>query len=111
MRPGVAAEAVLAAVREVAGSRPVRCLATIDRRAGESGFAAAARALDVPIVSFRADELAAVPVTDASTRTHAALGTSSVAEAAAILASGHGPVVAPKRVIAGVTVAAATADR
>ncbi|MQY30734.1 cobalamin biosynthesis protein [Nocardia aurantia] len=106
-RPGVSASALLSAVRESLGDNVIRCLATIDRRAGEPGLVAAAAALGVPVVLFTAAELAAVPVAGASARVAAAVGTASVAEAAALLAAAGGELVLPKRVVGGVTVAAA----
>jgi len=105
-RPGTGAAEILAAVR-AAVDGPVRCLATLDRRAAEPGLLAAAAELDVPVLAFSPDRLAGVPVPHPSDRVAAATGTASVAEAAAVLAAGGGPLVRAKTVHAGVTVAAA----
>lgn len=107
-RPGTGAAEILAAVRATVDG-PVRCLATLDRRADEPGVVAAAAELDVPVLGFAADRLAEVPVPHPSERVGAATGTTSVAEAAAVLAAGGGPLVRTKTVHDGVTVAAAVA--
>ena len=79
-------------------------VATIDRRAGE----AALRSLDVPIRSFTAEALAQVPVPNPSAAVESAVGTPSVAEAAALAAAGPGAtLVVPKRKGRTVTVAVA----
>ena len=59
-------------------------VATIDRRAGD----AAVLALGLPVRAFAADVLAAVDVPSPSEAVRAAVGTASVAEAAALLAAG-----------------------
>ena len=111
-RPATAAADILRAVREVVGSKKVRALATIDRRAGEPGISAAAAELGVPVIAFTADELAEVRVPNPAARTRAAVATASVAEAAALLASekdcGTAFLVTPKTVRGPVTVAAAS---
>jgi cobalamin biosynthesis protein CbiG len=106
-RPGTGSDAIVRAVREVLGDNPIRCLATIDRRAAEPGFTAAARELRVPTQAFTPAELAAVEVPNPAQRTAAALVTASVAEAAALLACGTGHLVITKTVVESVTVAAA----
>lgn len=88
------------------GDKPVACLATIDRRAEE--LCAAADRLGVSIRTFTAAELAQVDVPNPSSRTQDALGTVSVAEAAALLAA-NGPLVIPKRTVDGIVIAAALA--
>ncbi|MFC9997457.1 cobalamin biosynthesis protein [Nocardia sp. NPDC127526] len=107
MRVGATPEAVVAAVREAVGERDIGCLTSVDRRAGEPGLAAAAEYLGVPVVVFSPEELATVAVPTPSARTARAIGTPSVAEAAALLAAGSDRLVVRKRVIAGITVAAA----
>lgn len=106
-RPGVTADAIVAAVREALGENVIHCLATVDRRAAEPGPAAAAAVLGVPLLVFSPAELAAVQVPTPSPRTATAMGTASVAEAAALLASGTTELAVRKRVIHGITVAAA----
>ncbi|MFI6363721.1 cobalamin biosynthesis protein [Nocardia sp. NPDC050630] len=103
-RPGTSSGRILDALREVMGDRCIACLATIDRRAEEL-FAAADR-LGVSIRTFTAAELARVEVPNPSSRTQDALGTASVAEAAALLAA-DGPLVVPKRTVDGIVIAAA----
>ncbi|MBB4744542.1 cobalt-precorrin 5A hydrolase [Actinoplanes octamycinicus] len=84
-------------------------LATLDRRAAEPGVQELARERGWRLVAFTAAELAAQPVPGApSDVVAAAVGTPSVAEAAALLAAGAGgELVLPKRVYGGVTVAIA----
>ncbi|MFI9049944.1 cobalamin biosynthesis protein [Streptomyces sp. NPDC053427] len=70
--------------------RPVAALATVSARAAEPGLIGAARRLGVPLRSYPAAALAAVRVPDPSPFAAAAVGTPSVAEAAALLAAGPG---------------------
>ncbi|MEU3478476.1 Rv2231c family pyridoxal phosphate-dependent protein CobC [Streptomyces sp. NPDC033754] len=122
-RPGVPVDDVLALVdavlREAGLTRAaVRSLATLDVRAGEPGVAGAAAELGVPLRGFTAGELAAVSVPHPSALPLAATGTSSVAEAAALLSAGVGASAAagpspalllvPKRKSRRVTCAIAT---
>ncbi|WP_408996575.1 cobalamin biosynthesis protein [Streptomyces europaeiscabiei] len=73
----------------------VAALATVDTKADESGIVHAAERLGVPLVAYSAEELATVQVPNPSDAPLAAIGTPSVAEAAA-LASG-GQLLVPKR--------------
>ncbi|WP_405165851.1 cobalamin biosynthesis protein [Nocardia sp. NBC_01499] len=107
LRPGTSADRIVAVVRKVLGFNEISCLATIDRRAGEPGLVSAAAELGVPIRTYSAAELAEVPVPNPDSRTVAAVGTASVAEAAAILAAAGGTLVVPKRTVHGVVIAAA----
>ena len=103
---GVSAEEVLAAVDAVlpAGARVAR-LATLDARAAEPGLRAAAAARGWPLTGHPAAELAAVPVPSPSPRVAAAVGTPSVAEAAALLDGGT--LLVGRTVVGRVTVAVA----
>jgi cobalamin biosynthesis protein CbiG len=103
---GVTAEEVLAAVDAVLppGADDVR-LATLDRRTAEPGLAAAATRRGWPLTGFPAAALAGVVVPTPSARVASAVGTASVAEAAALL--GGGALVVPKTVHGRVTVAVA----
>jgi histidinol-phosphate/aromatic aminotransferase/cobyric acid decarboxylase-like protein len=103
---GVAAEEVLAALDAVvpATGGPV-ALATLDARAAEPGLREAAARRGWPLTGHPAATLAAVPVPAPSTRVATAVGTSSVAEAAALL--GGGQLVVGKTVHGRVTVAVA----
>ncbi|MFQ6328211.1 cobalamin biosynthesis protein [Nocardia sp. CWNU-33] len=105
-RPGTSAERILSAIREVLGDKPIRCLATLDRRAAEPGIRAAAAHLAIPVRAYTNAELAEVRVPNPSTRTNTLLGTPSVAEAAAILAA-NGPLTIPKRTIDHIVLATA----
>ncbi|GLW13331.1 MULTISPECIES: cobalamin biosynthesis protein [Streptomyces] len=93
-RPGVPAGEVLellgAALAAVGGGARIVALATVAARAAEPGLRAAAHRLGVPLLSFPAAELAAVRVPEPSAVAAAAVGTASVAEAAALLAAGPG---------------------
>ncbi|MFJ8196273.1 precorrin-3B C(17)-methyltransferase [Streptomyces sp. NPDC096152] len=70
-------------------------LATVDAKAGEPGIVAAAERLGVPLVTYTAEELAAVEVPNPSDAPLAAVGTPSVAEAAALARGGE--LLVPKR--------------
>ncbi|MBT2411330.1 precorrin-3B C(17)-methyltransferase [Streptomyces sp. ISL-12] len=97
---GAPAEEVLGvvegALRE-AGLSPasVARIATVDAKADEPGIVAAARRLGVPLVTYPAGELAGVEVPHPSDAPLAAVGTPSVAEAAALLHGGE--LLVPKR--------------
>ncbi|RZU48597.1 cobalamin synthesis G-like protein [Krasilnikovia cinnamomea] len=85
----------------------VGVVATLDRRAGATLRAVADRH-EWAVRSYRADQLAVVPVPHPSARVAAAAGTPSVAEAAALLAAGPGArLILPKSVWSGLTVAVA----
>jgi len=97
----VLAEAGLAAAE-------VTVLATVDRRAAEPGVRKLALDRGWRLVGLTAGELARREVPHPSRAVAAAVGTPSVAEAAALCAAGPGGVlIVPKRVFAGVTVAVA----
>ncbi|MFF8595723.1 precorrin-3B C(17)-methyltransferase [Streptomyces sp. NPDC015220] len=76
-------------------ARSVAELATVDAKADEPGLVAAAGRLGVPLVTYSAEELARVPVPHPSDAPLAAVGTPSVAEAAALLRGGE--LLVPKR--------------
>ncbi len=84
----------------------VATLASVDAKRGEPGLAAAARARGWPLRFHPAGELAVVPVPNPSAAAAHAVGTPSVAEAAA-LADGRAELVVPKRKTARATVAVA----
>ncbi|MFD3575955.1 cobalamin biosynthesis protein [Streptomyces sp. NPDC058644] len=97
---GVPAEEVAGLVRDAlrdAGLSPasVTALATVDTKAAEPGVVGAAARLGVPVVAYSADELAGVAVPNPSAAPLAAVGTPSVAEAAALC--GGGELLVPKR--------------
>ncbi|MFD7936842.1 precorrin-3B C(17)-methyltransferase [Streptomyces sp. NPDC059755] len=70
-------------------------LATVDAKRYEPGIVEAARRLGVPVVTYSAEELAGVEVPNPSDAPLAAVGTPSVAEAAALI--GGGELLVPKR--------------
>jgi cobalt-precorrin 5A hydrolase/precorrin-3B C17-methyltransferase len=73
----------------------VSFLATVAAKADEPGLLEAARALGVELVTYPAEQLAAVTVPNPSDAPLAAVGTASVAEAAAL--AGGGELLVPKR--------------
>ncbi|PBC52543.1 hypothetical protein CJ179_04110 [Rhodococcus sp. ACS1] len=104
---------ILAAVRHVLTSAgpdsdgTLDCLCTLDRKSVDPAVRDAAAALGVPVRGFAAAELAAVEVANPSDRVHSATGSPSVAEAAAVLGAGGGPLIVTKWSANGVVVAAA----
>ncbi|WNV76146.1 cobalamin biosynthesis protein [Geodermatophilus sp. DSM 44513] len=105
-RPGVAVAEVLAAVDAVLPAPAGEVsLATLDVRAAEPGLVGAAAARGWPLTGHPAAALAAVPVPSPSARVAAAVGTPSVAEAAALL--GGGMLLVGRTVVGRVTVAVA----
>ncbi|MGW8061341.1 precorrin-3B C(17)-methyltransferase [Streptomyces ziwulingensis] len=70
-------------------------LATVDAKATEPGIVGAAGRLGVPLVTYAAGELAGVEVPNPSNAPLAAVGTPSVAEAAALVRGGE--LLVPKR--------------
>ncbi|MFC4612388.1 precorrin-3B C(17)-methyltransferase [Streptomyces maoxianensis] len=76
----------------------VRCvaeLATVDAKADEPGIVGAAERLGVPLVTYAAERLAEIAVPNPSGAPLVAVGTPSVAEAAAL--AGGGELLVPKR--------------
>jgi cobalt-precorrin 5A hydrolase/precorrin-3B C17-methyltransferase len=69
-------------------ARSVRLAATVDLKAGEAGLREAVRDRGWPLAVFPAAGLAAIPVPNPSETVRSAVGTPSVAEAAALLAAG-----------------------
>ncbi|TQC50968.1 cobalamin biosynthesis protein [Rhodococcus sp. WS4] len=112
-RAAARSEDILAAVRQLlASANPgavttLHCLNTLDRKAGESALLDAASELGVPVHGFAAGDLAAVDVANPSDRVRWATGSPSVAEAAAVLGAGGGPLILTKWSANGVVVAAA----
>ncbi|WP_282702080.1 precorrin-3B C(17)-methyltransferase [Streptomyces sp. CC219B] len=87
---------VRASLREAGLSpRSVAELATVDAKSEEAGIVGAAALLGVPVVTYPAEELAGVEVPNPSGAPLAAVGTPSVAEAAALI--GGGELLVPKR--------------
>jgi cobalt-precorrin 5A hydrolase/precorrin-3B C17-methyltransferase len=90
----------------------VGCLATLDRKAHEPAIVELAAALGVGLRCFPAEALAATPVPNPSPVVDAAVGTPSVAEAAALAAAGPGAaLVVEKQRSADATVAVARRAR
>lgn len=100
----------LSCVLEAAGlsAAALGALATVDRRAEHPAFRSAAAALGVPVVTYPPAVLDAVIVPSPSDTVRRAVGTGSVAEAAALAASRPGGIlVSSKRRFEKVTVALA----
>ncbi|WP_415954162.1 precorrin-3B C(17)-methyltransferase [Streptomyces sp. KLOTTS4A1] len=76
-------------------ARSLARLATVDAKADEPGIVAAAERFGVPVVTYGAEELAAIPVPHPSEAPLAAVGTPSVAEAAALAEGAR--LLVPKR--------------
>ena len=90
------------AVASVAG------LASIDLKADEEGLLELGKSLARPLLFFSRDQLATVlNVPSPSTMVEKHVGVKSVCEAAAILASGNGQLIAPKQTTPNVTIAIA----
>ncbi|MFI0979012.1 cobalamin biosynthesis protein [Streptomyces sp. NPDC021093] len=76
----------------------VAALATVDVKADERAIVECARRFGAPVLSYGAERLAAVTVPNPSGRALGAVGTPSVAEAAALVAGGGGAeLLVPKR--------------
>ena len=84
----------LAAARLAEGA--VAAVASVDAKADEPALQELARTLAVPFLTFSAAELAGVQVPNPSARVSLAVGTSSVAEAAALSAAGRGELLVTK---------------
>jgi len=107
--PEEAIDLAMAALREAGlAAAGVRRLATIERRRDHPATLALAQALGAETVAFSAKELDGVPVPNSSGRVRQEVGTASVAEASALLASG-GRLLLEKRAGRAVTVAVAEA--
>ena len=89
-------ELIDGALREAGlSARSLAELATVDAKADEPGIVEAARRLGVPLVTYSAAVLAEVDVPNPSDAPLAAVGTPSVAEAAALVRGGE--LLVPKR--------------
>jgi cobalt-precorrin 5A hydrolase / precorrin-3B C17-methyltransferase len=86
----------------------VHAAATVDLKQDEAGLLAVVREHGWPLSLFPAAELARVPVPNPSETVRAAVGTASVAEAAALLAAGDpASLIVPKQASPHATVAVA----
>ncbi|MFE5856395.1 cobalamin biosynthesis protein [Streptomyces sp. NPDC056500] len=96
--PGAEVIGLVATTLRTAGLTPedVVEVATVAAKADEPGVLAVAQWLGVPLVPHPADRLALVPVPHPSAAVLGAVGTASVAEAAAL--AGGGVLLVPKRV-------------
>ncbi|MEV7978067.1 precorrin-3B C(17)-methyltransferase [Streptomyces sp. NPDC086519] len=97
---GAPADEVLGLVEDAlrdAGLSPrsIAELATVDAKAEEPGIVTAAARLGVPLVTYSAGELAGIQVPNPSDAPRTAVGTPSVAEAAALARGGE--LLVPKR--------------
>jgi cobalt-precorrin 5A hydrolase/precorrin-3B C17-methyltransferase len=107
--PAAEVEALLLRALEEAGVSPLSlaALATIDRRADEPAIRRIAQRSGCPMHTFSAEQLAVVNVPTPSAVVESAVGTASVCEAAALLASGAEGLILNKRKSATATVAIA----
>ena len=108
-RRGVTADEVRAAVEHLAGLVPLdgARYASVDAKAAEQGILDAIA--PARLETRPAADLARVPRGPGNRRVEAAVGTPSVAEAAALLVAGSGAVLlVPKTVVGRVTVACAS---
>nr|WP_202446960.1 precorrin-3B C(17)-methyltransferase [Streptomyces sp. SID5468] len=78
-------------------ARSVAALATVDAKADEPGVVATAEHFGVPLLTYPAAALEAIEVPNPSAAPLAAVGTPSVAEAAALAAAPGGELLVPKR--------------
>lgn len=85
----------------------VRVLATIDLKADEPGLMDFARKSQIKIVTFTPDELNGVRGIEKSEAVFKATGAYAVSEAAALIASGDGPLIVRKQKAGNVTLAIA----
>ena len=111
-RRGAPAEAILALVTRIcrehgASLKSLGRLASIEAKRDEPGLLEAGERLGVPVRFFSAGELSAVSVPHPSDVVAKHMGVGSVCEAAAILASAGGRLVAPKTRTSLVTAALA----
>ncbi|MEV8536970.1 Rv2231c family pyridoxal phosphate-dependent protein CobC [Streptomyces sp. NPDC051211] len=112
-RAGVSVEEICGLVEEALRAAglavgSVSALATVAAKGGEAGITAAAKRFGVPLVTYPAEELARIPVPGPGRAAEEAVGTPSVAEAAAL--AGGGELLVPKRKSAAATCAVATAE-
>ncbi|MBV8083974.1 MAG: precorrin-3B C(17)-methyltransferase [Chloroflexi bacterium] len=113
---GAAAEDVQALARSIlaeagASFESVAAVATIDLKCDEPGLLSFAERWHLPVHFFSAGELASVPVPSPSDVVEAAVGTPSVAEAAALLAASARELLVAKRTSPTVTAAVARLAR
>ncbi|MHC1791324.1 cobalt-precorrin 5A hydrolase [Solidesulfovibrio sp.] len=100
-RRGAPAGDIVALVTRVCAERglalaSLSALASIEAKRDEAGLLEAARTLGLDLIFYRPDQLAGVSVPHPSAMVAKHMGVESVCEAAAILASGGGRLVAPK---------------
>lgn len=82
-------------------------IATIDLKADETGLIVLTQERNLPLVTFTAQQLSQVVVPNPSSVVESAVGTPSVAEAAALLAASHNQLLVTKQVLEKMTVAIA----
>lgn len=85
-------------VRHGLAPASVRAVATIDLKREEPALVALAGALGVPLATYDAAALDAVPMPTPSSTVHKHVGTRGVAEPAALLAAGARELVVPKQI-------------
>ncbi len=102
------AEAVSTTMEESAlAFKSIVCLATVERKRDESGLNDFAAKCGLPVLYYREADLAGVAAPTPSKRVQRLIGVPGVCEQAALLASGSGDLLVPKRRFPMVTVAVA----
>jgi cobalt-precorrin 5A hydrolase len=113
---GTPSGVILAAVRRAlrlarVSCLSLACLATVDLKFREEGLRRAARRLKRPLVTFSRREIASFlaenPAFGSSSQVEKHIGVGAVCEPCAVLAAGGGPLILPKVIHQGVTVALA----
>jgi cobalt-precorrin 5A hydrolase len=94
-------EAALEAATGDLGPVRIGCVASIDRKGDEPAILALAASRSVPLRLYTAEALARVTVPSPSANVRRLMGTPSVCEAAALLASGAQALLVPKRMLRG----------
>lgn len=108
-RSGTTLAALQDALAKAGGAEGVTHLATLTAKA--EGLRPLARALDLPVIALHPEALWEVPTLTHSDRVEELFGTGSVAEAAALVAAGHGSRLrGPRAVSADGTATAAIAE-
>ncbi len=85
----------------------IKALVSLDLKKDEPGLLALAEKYNLPFQTYTAEELAAYAPSKGSDFVKSVTGTPSVAEAAALLASGGGKTIAPKTIYPGITLSLA----
>jgi len=113
-RKGTSREEIMTAITRVFAQHrlalgSLAALASIDIKAQEKGMVETARALDVPLSFYSADELQGITIPTPSSMVKKHIGVESVCEAAALKQSGQTSLLVPKQITGRTTLAIALA--